>query len=127
MAAAAVTLLALAAQASTGTSDPVDISDKTGIRMTITARPDLGKDPEMIVAFDTGPTSSGPWTEIHRVQMLAGVPASSPYAWDSAKKVALGAVDKFLRCRWSCLARANSVNTDAGLTLGVAGTGILSA
>lgn len=121
MAAAALALLASASQNQTGTSDALDVSNHAQIRMTIAAAPDMGKRPQLDVWFDTAPAAAGPWREIEHVRM------SAANNWDSAKRVVLDDADAFVRARWALKYFINWDGTPQVFTMGITGTGVVSA
>lgn len=121
---AAVTLLAAAAQAPTGTGSAVDVSAHAQLRLDIVAQPNLGTGPELEVWIDTGPAAVGPWTEIYRLQMSAGHPPHAPLAWLRSTRALVGNFDAFARVRWSARATKNSGDGNPQLTLGVTGEGV---
>lgn len=114
------TLLATGAQAASGTGSAVDCSALAILRADIdlgaTSLPGGG---EVDVAFDHGPTASGPWTELQLVRMSTGnVQSNSDYYWPAGKRhVVLHGFDAFMRVRWTCKATWGS----PALTLGVSG------
>lgn len=123
MAATAVTLLTLASQAKSGTSTPLDVSAFTQLRLDIQLRADLGKIPEATVAIETGPLSTGPFTEIYSHQFSAAQPSGAPNAWPAAsvQKLNLSPIAEFVRVKWSARATANTSDGDPSLQLGCSG------
>lgn len=128
MAAAAITVLASASQAQTGTSTPLDVSNNSQARVSIVTVVDLGKDPDLSVWFDTGPTSTGPWTEINLIRMLGiDLPANGRYPYLLDRRVVLDLADKFIRARWQLRYTRNDDGTAKTFTMGITGTASVSA
>lgn len=115
------TLLATGAQAASGTGSGVDVSALAILRCDIDlGTTDLPGGGEVDVAFDHGPTATGPWNELQLVRMCTGnvLGNSSDFYWPSGKRrVILHAFNSFMRVRWT----AKSTWGTPTLTLGVAG------
>lgn len=107
--------------ADSGNGSGVSAEAHAVARGTWSVSADLGRSPDLVLSIDTGPTSSGPWSEIWTKHLLAneGNP-SNPHYWHSPR-VLLSGFDKYIRARWSGRARANTgINeTTAKFALGL--------
>lgn len=116
----AVTILTYGAKSDSGTGSAVDVSGFSTLRLNAKLVANFGKEPQLRLAIDTGPTSEGPWTEIEDRGFQAR-------AWpaNSVCRFVLAGFDNYVRARWSGHATANVAwqNTSAELSIGIDGDG----
>lgn len=116
----------------TGESTPVDCSALSDLRLTQRASFNAALLPDATIYYESGPTATGPWHVDRVVRMRSGrphVPVDQPWldeeAWLSERRITLGAVDAFVRMRWSVEFRNWSDPKE--FSLGCSGTAVQSA
>lgn len=122
----AVEILAYAAADDTGDGSAVDVSAFSTLRLDWHVVADLSRNPDITLTIETGPTASGPWTEIYRRQMVQSHQISGdPYRWEALPRVTLAGFDSYVRPRWRCKADTyfGAGNRAASLSIGLSGDG----
>lgn len=95
----AVEVLGAGAKDASGTGSAVDVSAHACLRLDVNATADLGQQPQLVVTLETGPTSSGPWTELASQRLIASAHPSDPHAWRPLRWIVTP--DNFVRARWA--------------------------
>lgn len=120
----AVEILASGTAADAGSSEPVDCSAFSTLRLDLELAADTGRSPTLDVYIESAPTDEGPWTtHEHRRYSTSG-----PDAWSQSRRFALAGFDSFVRLRWSGAikrihAAGSGLETANLFTIGLAGDG----
>lgn len=94
----AVEILAAGAKDANGTGDAVDVSAHACLRLDAVVNADLGQHPQVVITLETGPSASGPWSELVSQRLSAGANSGDPHAWRHRRWVVTP--DAYVRARW---------------------------
>jgi len=118
----AVEILAVGSQARTGTSEALDVSGFSTLRLDLTASANFGLSPWLRAYIETARVAAGPWRTIDARHYTTG-------SWPAAgvDRITLGGFDALVRLRWESAREAEQPSSadkeDIALVLGLDGDG----
>lgn len=119
----AVTILTSALQADSGAGSAVDVTAFSTLRLDWSVLADLGRDPQLSLVIESGPSAVGPFRTVYERAMAHQRPGS-PYEWSHAPRAVLSGFDKFVRARWSGrINRTINEQSTNFFTIGLTGDG----
>jgi hypothetical protein len=95
----AVTVLAAGAKADSGTGAAVAVVGCAVLKLSATMTANHGKSTQLRVMLDSGPTASGPWTEVFAEHYRAGAGGSNTWPPTGVASITVQP-SNYVRARW---------------------------